>query len=147
MHTLDLVIIVIYLILMVAVGWVVAKLAARNPESYSLAGKKPPWYIIGVAHGSSGIDITGTMWFVTMLFVYGVKAVWLLWIWPLFNVVFRMIYLAAWVRRSNVLTGAEKRHARFFHSDLLRKAAKLAEGRRGLFLENRILSAGRISGL
>jgi Na+/proline symporter len=53
------------------------------------------------------------MWFVTMLFVYGVKGVWLLWVWPLFNVVFRMIYLGPWVRRSQVLTGAEWMRTRF----------------------------------
>ena len=82
-------------------------------ESYFLAGKSLPWWIIGVAHGSSGIDITGTMWFVTMLFVYGVKATWLLWVWPLFNVIFRMVYLGTWVRRSNVLTGAEWMRTRF----------------------------------
>jgi Na+/proline symporter len=116
MHPLDIAIIVVYLILMIVVGWVVAKLAARNPESYFLAGKRLPWYIIGIAHGSSGIDITGTMWFVMVLFVYGVKAVWLLWIWPLFNVIFRMMYLGTWVRRSNVLTGAEWMRTRFGYS-------------------------------
>ena len=53
------------------------------------------------------------MWFVTMLFIYGVKATWLLWVWPLFNVIFRMMYLGTWVRRSNVLTGAEWMRTRF----------------------------------
>ncbi len=101
---------------MVVVGWVVAKMAARNAESYFLAGKSLPWWIIGVAHGSSGVDITGTMWFVMMLFIYGVKGVWLLWVWPLFNVIFRMMYLGTWVRRSNVLTGAEWMRTRFGHS-------------------------------
>jgi SSS family solute:Na+ symporter len=72
-----------------------------------------PWWLIGVAHGSSSVDITGTMWFVMMLYIYGVKATWLLWVWPLFNVVFRMMYLGAWVRRSNVLTGAEWMRTRF----------------------------------
>jgi len=69
--------------------------------------------MFGVAHGSSGIDISGTMWFVMVLFVYGVKGVWLLWVWPLFNVIFRMAYLGTWVRRSNVLTGAEWMYTRF----------------------------------
>lgn len=113
MHAIDITIIVLYMLLMVAVGWIVAKLAARNAESYFLAGKSLPWWIIGVAHGSSGIDITGTMWFVMMLFLYGAKAAWLLWVWPLFNVVFRMVYLGPWVRRSNVLTGAEWMRTRF----------------------------------
>lgn len=113
MHPLDIAIVAVYLVMMVVVGWVVAKLAARSSESYFLAGKSLPWWIIGIAHGSSGIDITGTMWFVTMLFAYGAKAVWLLWVWPLFNVIFRMVYLSVWVRRSNVLTGAEWMRTRF----------------------------------
>lgn len=43
------------------------------------------------------------------------------------------------------LTGAEKRHARFYKSDFLKHAGRLAERRRRFFLENRILSAGQIS--
>ncbi|MEN6575487.1 MAG: DUF262 domain-containing protein [Phycisphaerales bacterium] len=43
------------------------------------------------------------------------------------------------------LTGAEKRHARFFRSDFLQKASKLAEKKCHFFRENRILSAGQIS--
>ena len=122
MHPLDLTIIVIYLLLMATVGWWVAKKASRSAESYFLAGKSLPWWIIGVAHGSSGVDITGTMWFVMMLYIYGVKATWLLWVWPLFSVIFRMMYLGTWVRRSNVLTGAEWMRTRFGDSP----GAKLA---------------------
>jgi len=113
MHPIDLTIIILYLILMALVGWWVAKKASRNAESYFLAAKSLPWWIIGVAHGSSGVDITGTMWFVMMLYIYGVKATWLLWVWPLFSVIFRMMYLGTWVRRSNVLTGAEWMRTRF----------------------------------
>ena len=113
MHLIDLIIIVVYFLLMIGVGWWVAKKAAKDSESYFLAGKSLPWYVIGVAHGSSGIDISGTMWFATMLFIYGAKGLWLLWIWPLFNVIFRMVYLGTWVRRSNVLTGAEWMKTRF----------------------------------
>ena len=98
---------------MAVVGAWVAKKASQSAESYFLAGKSLPWWIIGVAHGSSGVDITGTMWFVMMFFIYGVKATWLLWVWPLFNVIFRMMYLGTWVRRSNVLTGAEWMRTRF----------------------------------
>jgi Na+/proline symporter len=113
MHPIDLTIIVLYFALMSAVGWWCANRASRSAESYFLAGKSLPWWLIGVAHGSSGVDITGTIWFVMMLYIYGVKATWLLWVWPLFNVIFRMVYLGVWVRRSNVLTGAEWMRTRF----------------------------------
>jgi solute:Na+ symporter, SSS family len=122
MHPVDLSIIVLYLILMALVGWWVSKKASQSAESYFLAGKSLPWWIIGVAHGSSGVDITGTMWFVMMFYIYGMKGVWLLWVWPLFSVIFRMMYLGTWVRRSNVLTGAEWMRTRFGDSP----GAKLA---------------------
>ena len=113
MHSLDLLIIVLYFLAMLVVGWWVARRASRDSESYFLAGKSLPWWVIGIAHGSSGIDISGTMWFTAMLFIYGAKGLFLLWIWPLFNVIFRMVYLGTWVRRSNVLTGAEWMRTRF----------------------------------
>jgi solute:Na+ symporter, SSS family len=116
MHPIDLTIIVVYLLLMAGVGWWSAKRASKNVESYFLAAKSLPWWIIGVAHGSSGVDITGTMWFVMMFFIYGMKATWLLWVWPLFSVIFRMMYLGTWVRRSNVITGAEWMRTRFGNS-------------------------------
>lgn len=43
------------------------------------------------------------------------------------------------------LTGAEKRHARFFRSEFLKQAGKLAERKHRFFLENKILSASQIS--
>jgi len=49
MHPLDITIIVLYLILMALVGWWVAKKASKNAESYFLASKSLPWWIIGVA--------------------------------------------------------------------------------------------------
>ena len=39
MHALDLLIIVLYFLLMIAVGWWVAKKVAKDSEAYFLAGK------------------------------------------------------------------------------------------------------------
>jgi hypothetical protein len=58
-------------------------------------------------------DISGTMWLVTIMFVYGLKSVWLPWLWPTFNQIFLMIFLSAWLRRSNVTTGAQWIGTRF----------------------------------
>ena len=43
------------------------------------------------------------------------------------------------------LTGAEKRHARFFRSEFLKQAGHLAERKKRFFLDNRILSVGQVS--
>ena len=58
-------------------------------------------------------DISGVMWTVTILFVYGLKSAWIPWLWPVWNQVFVMIFLAIWLRRSNVMTGAEWITVRF----------------------------------
>lgn len=112
-HTIDITIILAYLVIVVVIGFLVSRRAGQNMESYFLGGKAFPWYMLGIANASSMFDITGTMWLVYILFVYGLKGCWLPWLWPTFNQVFLMIYLAVWIRRSNVLTGAEWITTRF----------------------------------
>ena len=113
LHWLDISIIVGYIVLILVIGWMLSKRASKDLDSYFLGGKSLPWWVIGTSHGASGFDITGTMWFVAMLFTYGLKAAWIPWIWPLFDRVFRQVYLGPWIRRSNVLTGAEWMRTRF----------------------------------
>jgi len=113
LHPVDICIIGSYLVMVIFVGWLLSKRASKNLEAYFLGGKSLPWYVIGTSHGASGFDITGTMWFVAMLFTYGLKAAFIPWIWPLFDRVFRQVYLGPWIRRSNVLTGAEWMRTRF----------------------------------
>jgi Na+/proline symporter len=58
-------------------------------------------------------DISGTMWMVALCFVYGMKSIWIPWLWPVFNQVFNMMFLSKWLRRSNANTGAEWLATRF----------------------------------
>ncbi|MFC2124424.1 sodium:solute symporter family protein [Bacteroidota bacterium] len=109
----DISIIILYLVLTILVGFWISKRASKNLEAYFLGGKTLPWYILGISNASGMFDITGTMWLVSMFFVYGMKSAWLPWIWPTFNQIFLMIYLSAWLRRSNVMTGAEWLKTRF----------------------------------
>lgn len=110
---LDVAIILTYLVAIVIIGFVMKKRASQNMKSYFLGGNTIPWYMLGLSNASGMFDISGTMWMVTLLFVYGVKSVWVPWLWPVFNQIFLMIYLSAWLRRSNVLTGAEWIKIRF----------------------------------
>ena len=112
-HGFDIAIVIGYLVLVIAAGVIVSRRASKNLDSYFLAGKSIPWYVLGISNASSMFDITGTMWLVTLLFVYGLKSVWIPWLWPMFNQIFLMVYLAVWLRRSNVLTGAEWIRTRF----------------------------------
>ncbi len=112
-HPIDITILVLYLIAVVSVGIYLTTRASQNLDTYFLAGRSVPWYILGVSNSSSMFDITGTMWLVLMFLVYGVKGAWIPWIWPTFNQIFLMVYLSIWIRRSNVLTGAEWITTRF----------------------------------
>jgi Na+/proline symporter len=110
---LDISIVVLYLATMVAIGWVLRKRARKNKESYLLGGKALPWYMLGLSDASDMFDISGTMWMVALCFVYGMKSMWIPWLWPVFNQVFMMMFISKWVRRSNASTGAEWLVTRF----------------------------------
>ena len=109
----DIAIIVIYLLSMLVVGWVLRKKARTNKENYLLGGKSLPWYLLGLSDASDMFDISGTMWMVALCFVYGIKSLWIPWLWPVFNQVFMMMFLSKWLRRSNATTGAEWLVTRF----------------------------------
>ena len=82
-------------------------------QDYFLGGQSMPWYMLGISNASGMFDISGTMLLVSWMFVYGIKSVWIPWLWPTFNQIFLMVYLSAWLRRSNVMTGAEWIKTRF----------------------------------
>ncbi|MFA5850119.1 MAG: sodium:solute symporter family protein [Bacteroidales bacterium] len=103
----DILVICCYIVTILAIGFFLSKRASKNLDSYFLGGKKIKWYFLGLSNASGMFDISGTMWTVAILFVYGIKSVWLPWLWPVWNQVFVMVFLAIWMRRSNVMTGAE----------------------------------------
>jgi len=113
LQTVDVSIIVAYLVTMLVIGWMLRKKARQNKESYLLGGKSLPWYMLGLSDASDMFDISGTMWMVGLCFVYGMKSIWIPWLWPVFNQVFLMMFLSKWLRRSNVTTGAEWLVTRF----------------------------------
>ena len=113
LQAIDISILISYLAAMVMIGWLLRKKARVNKESYLLGGKKLPWYLLGLSDASDMFDISGTMWMVALCFVYGMKSIWIPWLWPVFNQVFNMMFLAKWLRRSNVSTGAEWLATRF----------------------------------
>ncbi|HKF46613.1 MAG TPA: sodium:solute symporter family protein [Terracidiphilus sp.] len=113
LRTLDIAIIVAYLLCTVIVGYRVSHRASHSIQNYFLGGNRIPWFILGISNASGMFDISGTMLLVYWMFIYGLKSVWIPWLWPTFNQVFLMVYLSAWLRRSRVMTGAEWIRTRF----------------------------------
>ena len=113
LHPVDVAIIVAYLLTSVLVGYWVSHRASRDLKAYFLGGNTMPWYVLGISNASGMFDISGTMLLVYWMFVYGLKSVWIPWLWPTFNQVFLMVFLSSWLRRSNAMTGAEWIQTRF----------------------------------
>ncbi len=113
LQLIDISILVTYLATMIFIGFYMRKRARANKESYLMGGKSLPWYMLGLSDASDMFDISGTMWMVSLCFVYGLKSIWIPWLWPSFNQVFMMMFLSKWLRRSNANTGAEWLNTRF----------------------------------
>lgn len=113
LHPIDAAIIAAFVALTLAVGFWISGLASRNLRSYFLGGNTIPWYLLGVSNASGMFDISGTMLMVYWLFVYGLKSIWIPWLWPVFNQIIMMAYLSTWMRRSGVITGADWIEHRF----------------------------------
>jgi len=114
LHPVDLAIIGVYLFLMAMVGFIIKNRATRRVDSYFLADRNVPWWMLGLAGCSSYIDIGGTMSMVGALFYLGLKSVWATHIyWGWFIICFYMAFQAKWIRRSGVMTFAEWNETRF----------------------------------
>jgi Na+/proline symporter len=115
LRNLDIAIIVLYMLGMVVVGFAVERRARQGVNQYFLGGNELPWWVLSMSNAASMFDISGTIWLITLLYVYGLKSVFIPWLWPVFNQIFLMVYLSTWLRRSGAITGAEWITMRFGH--------------------------------
>ncbi|MBU3023807.1 sodium:solute symporter family protein [Aestuariibacter sp. A3R04] len=111
--SLDIAILLLYLVAVLALGVVVSRMARKSTKGYFLGGNQISWPFLGLSNASGMFDISGTMWMVYLLFIYGLKSVYIPWLWPSFNQIFLMVFLSVWLRRSGVMTGAEWIRFRF----------------------------------
>lgn len=107
MDIIDVSIVILYILITLFVGIWVSKKASKGLKSYFLGGNDIKWYFLGLSNGSGMFDVSGTAWMVGILFLYGVKSFMFMWMWPIWNQIFVMMFLAIWIRRSNIMTGSE----------------------------------------
>jgi solute:Na+ symporter, SSS family len=113
MIMIDYIFIVLYFVLVMGMGFWYRKRASRDLESYFLGGKRMHWLALAMSGSVSTFDITGTMWIVSLLFILGMKSMWIHWMWGWMMGAFCLSFMGMWVRRSNVMTGAEWMITRF----------------------------------
>jgi SSS family solute:Na+ symporter len=113
MQVFDYAVIVLYFALVIGVGLWYQRRASRNLDSYFLGGKSMHWLALAMSGSVSNFDITGTMWIVALIYLFGLKSMWNHWMWGFLMAAFFMSYMGKWVRRSRVMTGAEWMVTRF----------------------------------
>ncbi len=109
----DPAVVVLYFVSVIGVGFWYRRRASRSLDSYFLGGKSMHWLALSMSGAVSNFDITGTMWIVTLICLFGFKSMWNHWMWGFLMGAFFLAYMGKWVRRSNVLTGAEWMVTRF----------------------------------
>jgi len=107
-RTLDYLVIAVYFLVLLSIGWHLKKQASKSIEHYFLGGKKLPWWALGVSGMAAWLDMTGTMLIVSFLYLLGPRGLYI----ELRGgvglvLVFMMIWVGKWHRRSGVMTGAE----------------------------------------
>lgn len=113
LSSLDQVIVVLYLAAIMGIGIAMKRRAARGMSSYFLGGRQLPWWALAMSGSSSYFDITGTMWIVSTFIALGLKGMWVHWLWGFPITAFYLAYMGKWIRRSDVMTGAEWMKTRF----------------------------------
>ena len=109
----DFSVIILYLACMIGIGIAMRIRAARGVSSYFLGQRELPWWMLAASGSSSYFDITGTMWIVSLIYIMGMRAMWVQWMWGFLITVFFAVYMGKWINRSAVITGAEWMKTRF----------------------------------
>jgi solute:Na+ symporter, SSS family len=104
----DYLVILAYFGILVGIGLYFRRKAAASVEDYFLAGRKMPWWALGLSQMTFWFDMTGTMIIASFLYLLGPRGIWI----ELRGgaglvLVFLMLWAGKWHRRSGVITGAE----------------------------------------
>jgi len=114
MHTIDYIIIAIYLFSIVVIGLLLQRKASRGIDSYFLGNRKLPWWVLGASGMASNTDIAGTMINTAFIYALGTKGFFIeIRGGVTLIMAFLMIFMGKWNRRARVMTLAEWMHFRF----------------------------------
>lgn len=114
MHPIDYIIVIIYLLGIVGLGFFLQKRASAGIESYFLGDRNLPWWALGASGMASNTDIAGTMVIVALIYALGTKGFFIEIRGGIVLVMaFFMVFMGKWNRRANVMTLAEWMQLRF----------------------------------
>jgi len=130
LQTLDWIVIGVYMIGTLWLGFKLHSKASSNIDSYFLGGRSLPWWALGASGMASNVDVAGTMVISALVYALGVKGLFIeLRGGMVLVLAFFMAFLGKWTRRAQVMTSAEWMRLRFgegFEGRLARLMSALA---------------------
>ena len=125
----DIGILVVFTLVTLIAGVWMTKRASQSMESYFLAGREMPWYLLGIAGMCNWFDLTGTMIITSFLFMLGPRGEYIEFRGGVcIGLAFLLVYAGKWHRRSGCMTYAEWMIFRFgenLSAELFRLATAL----------------------
>jgi SSS family solute:Na+ symporter len=108
LNSVDYTVILVYFGFLVALGLYLKKKASESLEDYFLAGRKLPWWALGISGMASFLDITGTMIIVSFLYMLGPRGLFIEFRGgAVLILAVMMLWTGKWHRRSRCITNAE----------------------------------------
>lgn len=114
LNLLDYSVISFYFLVLLGMGIYFQRLASRSMEDYFLGGKQLPWWALGISGMGNFLDMTGTMVIVSFLYMLGPRGLYIEFRGgAVLVLIFGMLWVGKWHRRSNCMTMAEWNIYRF----------------------------------
>ncbi|MBN2012777.1 sodium:solute symporter [candidate division KSB1 bacterium] len=114
LNSVDYTVIVVYLTILIGLGFYLQKRASQSIQDYFLGGNTLPWWALGISGMASYLDIAGTMLIVSFLFILGPRGLFIEFRGGACLLLsFTMIWAGKWHYRSKCMTGAEWMEYRF----------------------------------
>lgn len=128
LSTIDWVIIGVFFLIVLSIGWIASKTAGKSTDEFFLGGRSMPWWLLGVSMVACTFSADTPNLVTGMVREDGVSKNWAWWAFLITGMVTVFIYAKLW-RRSNVHTDLE-----FYELRYSGKAASFLRGFRSLYL-------------
>ncbi|MEM8997973.1 MAG: sodium:solute symporter family protein, partial [Acidobacteriota bacterium] len=112
MTTLDIAIVLVYVLFAITVGLVLSRRASRNIDQYFLSGRSLPWWLAGTSMVATTFAADTPLVITGWVRDYGIWKNWLWWTFAISTVLIVFLFSRLW-RRAGVLTKAELTEMRY----------------------------------
>ncbi len=127
-HTLDLIIIIVFFLIVIGIGFVASKTAGKNSAEFFLSGRNMPWWLLGVSMVACTFSADTPNLVTDIVRKNGVAGNWVWWAFLFTGMLTVFVYAKLW-RRSEVMTDLEIYEIRYSG-----KMASFLRGFRSIYL-------------